>query len=83
MPGSDFHARAIRDLGGPSALARRLGYVHSSVVSRWATRGIPPSLWGTIARLCAKDGIRCGKRRDLTWDDFAKTSPLIIDRRAA
>jgi hypothetical protein len=80
-----LHAQVIRELGGPTFLAERLGYGHSSVVSRWATRGIPPMLWGTIAKLCAQHEppIRCGKRRPLTWQDFADASPLFARRRAA
>jgi hypothetical protein len=77
-----LHARVIRELGGPAELARRLGYEHSSVVSRWASRGIPPHLWRRMVALCAEDKVRVDKRR-LTWQDFADSSPLINWRRAA
>lgn len=63
------HAAIIEELGGPSALAAKLGR-HRTRGARWREEGIPVVLWFEVAALARAEG-----RGHITVDVLRATSP--------
>lgn len=51
------HAEIIRQLGGPTKLAKDLGLSVLASVGHWPARGIPSRYWHRIVELASERGI--------------------------
>lgn len=65
---SGYHAEIIQSLGGTTRLGAELGLT-KSVLSKWATRGIPSKHWLAIIRVAEERGIV------VTAADLDRTKP--------
>lgn len=69
------HAEIIRQLGGPTRLAKDLGLPVVATVGHWPSRGIPSRYWHRVVSLATERGISITFRDLERQDDGATPAP--------